>query len=169
MFTVEKDWITPAGFRAVVIMTDLGHRCGYVGVPAEHPLHGVGYSEAAPCIKPLPDDEPIGKRGIIPLLCRGADEVLTPDVAFDVHGGLTFAGGSEDYPAPSDGLWWFGYDCAHAGDRPSDEYCSEQRKLYPDKPFMWRDRDGEHRDLDYCVGECDSLAAQLGHRIVTDG
>ena len=44
-YKVEKDWITSAGLRAVVIMTELGHRCGYVGVPSEHKLFGVDYDE----------------------------------------------------------------------------------------------------------------------------
>ena len=39
-FEVEKDWTTAAGLRAVVIMGDMGSRCGYVGVPVGHPLHG---------------------------------------------------------------------------------------------------------------------------------
>ena len=85
---IEKDWITTAGFRAVVIMQDIGFRCGYVGIPRGHALHGVGYYDV-----------------------EAADgEYL------DVHGGLTFANGLPDYPTASDGLWWFGYDCGHYGD-----------------------------------------------------
>lgn len=41
-FTVERDG-TAAGLRAVVLMTDIGHRCGYVGVPRWHPAYGLGY------------------------------------------------------------------------------------------------------------------------------
>jgi hypothetical protein len=40
---IEKDWTTAAGLRAVVVATVMGHRCGYVGVPASHKLHGIGY------------------------------------------------------------------------------------------------------------------------------
>lgn len=32
MRTIERDWITKAGLRAVVIANDRGYRCGYVGV-----------------------------------------------------------------------------------------------------------------------------------------
>jgi len=39
---VEKDWTTACGHRAVVIYIGaMGYRCGYVLVPAEHPLCGV--------------------------------------------------------------------------------------------------------------------------------
>jgi len=152
-FTVEKDWTTHAGFRAVVIMGSMGHRCGYVAVSKDHPLHGVDYTDESPAVR-FPADETVGKRGLIPLLCCGGKARL--DAVFDVHGGLTYSGGSSDYPASSDGLWWFGFDCGHAGDAP--------------EPSMWTRGgtrgNGIHRTLDYCVGECESLAQQLVDRIV---
>lgn len=129
-FNVEKDWTTEAGLRAVVIMTDRGHRCGYVALPKEHRLHGVDYSDF--------------------------------DSDIEVHGGITFTGGDEGYPVLHDGMWWVGYDCAHAWDRPSDEHLEQQRLKYPDKPYMWDDRaDGTHRELPYCERECEQLATQL--------
>ena len=162
--TVEKDWTTSAGFRAVVLMTSMGHRCGYVGLPAGHPLHGIDYSDPCPALKPPADDELVGKRSPLALICAAGDasRMQSPEMVFNVHGGITYAGGKEAYPAPSDGLWWFGYDCAHAGDGKSPEYLAEQRRKYPDEPFMWSDYEGdEYRDLDYCVAECESLASQI--------
>ena len=41
--TIEVDWTTQVGLRAVVIKTPMGHRCGYVGVDASHRLFGVNY------------------------------------------------------------------------------------------------------------------------------
>lgn len=160
--------MTDAGFRAVVIMTDSGHRCGYVGLPTDHPLHGIGYSEETERLAELPDDEPVGKRGVITLLCAAGKGRIprSPEMTFDVHGGLTYASGSDAYPVASD-LWWFGYDCAHCDDAPSPEYCQKMRVQYPDKPYMWSDREGEHRDLDYCAVECESLARQIAHRTLT--
>lgn len=140
-FKVVKDWTTNAGPRAVVVMTNQGHHCGYVGVPPGHPLHDVGYD--APC--PSLDGQ-------------------SPEAAFDVHGGLTYSDGSDDYPASSDGLWWFGYDCAHFGDRPSDERVQKLQRTYPDKPFMWMEL-GEFRDLAYCERECESLARQIVEKV----
>ena len=92
-YTVEKDWRTAAGLRAVVIMNTLGYRCGYVGVPATHLLFGVSYNQDALVLKDA-----------------------SPEGVIDVHGGLTYAGDG-DCPVPSK-LWWFGYDCGHYGDAP---------------------------------------------------
>jgi len=139
-YDVEKDWTTSAGFRAVVIQLHGRHRCGYVGIPSEHPLYGVGCSEVSSCLRPLADDEPIGKRGIIPLLCYDKAEGLAHNVAFNVHGSLTFASDG-DYPVENDGLWWFGFDCNHYYDN--------------DNP----------RSLEYCIDECESLARQLIERV----
>lgn len=47
-YIIEADWITSAGFRAVVVKHNLGysrHRCGYVGVEDGHPLFGVDYNK----------------------------------------------------------------------------------------------------------------------------
>ena len=41
----EKEWTTRAGLKAVVIAHDMGHRCGYVGVPEGHPMYGKHYDD----------------------------------------------------------------------------------------------------------------------------
>jgi len=165
-YVVEKDWITAAGLRAVVTNSERsGHRCGYVGVPSNHPLHGVEYMNPTAALPPLSDDEEIGKRSLITALVVATsdndDARQCPDAVFDVHGGLTYSG-EGDYPVESD-LWWFGYDCGHYGDGKSPEYLNAQRKRYPDSPFMWDD-DGEFRSLEYCVSECESLATQIAEK-----
>lgn len=38
------------------------------------------------------------------------------DIDLNVHGGLTYASDSDNYPVKSDGLWWIGFDCAHWDD-----------------------------------------------------
>jgi hypothetical protein len=65
---------------------------------------------------------------------------------------LTFSGnGRGKYPVESE-LWWFGYDCGHAGDAPAPgSKMAEYRSGW----------DEVHRTLEYCVGECESLAKQL--------
>lgn len=95
-YEIEKDWITEAGLRAVVIIVLRdgldgtkwrSHRCGYVGVTKESPVFGKTYD----------------------------------DVYADVHGGLTFASGENPYKYPVESeLHWFGFDCAHYGDATID-------------------------------------------------
>lgn len=154
-YQIEKDWITKAGLRAVVILvTDLGHRCGYVGLTKKHPLYGIPYNEESAYLK-FPEKENIGKRGILAVICSNGK--ATPEVVFDVHGSITYSGG-RDYPVKSDGLWWFGFDCGHLGDgrEASFHEISGLRNLYADDPI---------RDTEFCVQECESLAQQLVDRI----
>lgn len=124
-YEVERDWITQAGLRAVCIkLKGTGgkwrHRCGYVGVPADNPLHGKDY-----------DEEPLAY--------------------MDVHGGLTYANGKDNYPVAGY-EWWFGFDCAHAGDKNIDEYIP--KKLYVGTY-------GIVRDEQFVINECEKLAEQL--------
>lgn len=154
---VEKDWITGAGFRAVVLMTSMGYRCGYVGVEQSHPLYGVSYSETSDALLPLPEDEPVGGRGPITILCASLHEGrLTPELAFDVHGSLTFSSASETYPVPSKGIWWFGFDCAHCDDAPAPGSRYAELSVYST---------GVHRSLEYVAEQCESLATQLRDRV----
>jgi hypothetical protein len=153
-YEIEKDWTTEAGFRAVVIMGDLGHRCGYVGIPAGHLLYGVGYSDKSPHLK-LDPSRSTEKMSPIQILCgagKDMSELNSPEYVFEVHGGLTFAGnGRGKYPVESE-LWWFGYDCGHAGDAPAPgSKMAEYRSGWEEV----------HRTLEYCVEECESLAKQL--------
>lgn len=111
---VKKDWVTVAGYRALVVLAcDGSHHCGYVGIPKSHPLCGVGYCHA-------------------------------PN--FRVHGGLTFADNRDDDKK----LWWFGFDCAHAGDIMRMEGFKDI--AMPGVTF---------KDVDYVVAECEQLAQQL--------
>lgn len=114
----HKSWLSRAGLRCSAIRhPSLGHWCGYVAVPAGHPLHGKDYDAAH----------------------RECDTI-------DVHGGLTYARDHVPF-APSDGAWWFGFDCAHVGD------------IVP--AIKLRFDDDVYRDLAFVEGECESLAKHL--------
>ena len=124
--SIEKDWITFSGLRAVVIMGSRGTRCGYVGVPEGNRYFGLDYQV----------------------------------VNVEVHGGLTYSSSStiNSYPVKStEPLWWFGYDCSHAWDRPSDEWLAQN----PDMHYYHVSSDSTHRTLGYCMDECESLSKQL--------
>ena len=157
-YIVESDF-HHNGLRCVCIgLTDMGHRCGYVGIGKDHPLYGRGYFE-----KILPfekvRDQKIGKRGIIPLLCAGErDERIGMDVYFDVHGSVTFAGGGKDseYPVKSD-FWWIGFDCGHAGDARDEALCKDHCL----KTYSRLKNYGKVRTQAYVEQECRNLADQI--------
>jgi len=151
-YNVEKSWITAAGLRAVVIMSvgrSEDHRCGYVAVTEGHPAFGKRYDEQLDCIsQDAVNNSTLGDKS--PILaftagCGSDDEHnlvrRSLDILLEVHGGLTYSShevGSE-YPIPSEGLWWFGFDCAHYNDIPSIG----------------------GRTLEFCEEQCESLARQL--------
>jgi hypothetical protein len=115
------------GMPCLIVRNPVGALCGYVGVAPSHPAFG-----------------------------HSPDE---PDVS--VHGGLTFAEGcshgNEAHSichVPGDGepdnVWWFGFDCAHAGD------------LCPGMPTYVKPFGGEsYRDVAYVMEQCQRLAEQL--------
>ena len=116
-YEVDRKWKSH-GLPCVVIALDMGHRCGYVGVPKEHPLYGKSYNDVIPNVKKSDlGEELIGDRGVMSLLFASLDgEDVRGDLYFDVHGSLTYSGdGKKGYPVKAP-VWWFGFDCAHAGD-----------------------------------------------------
>lgn len=158
---VENDF-EHAGLRCVVIMTSMGHRCGYVGVPQGHPLYGKSYSTTVGKFTDI-KNKSVEKMSPFNVLTMAFEELnedspVRIDCYFDVHGGITYAdgGAGSKYPVESD-LWWFGYDCAHYGDGKDlsvlDEIHREIEKMYP--------TGGVVRTLDYCINECKILAEQL--------
>lgn len=132
-YHVEQDWISEAGLRCIVIKSDdyLRHRCGYVGIDGDHFLYGIEYGQAIPELGDAPEEY------------RGWREYESPESVFRVHGGITYSGGGAHYPVESEGIWWFGFDCAHYMDGQRDE------------------GDGGGRPLEYVVAECEQLARQL--------
>ena len=113
------------------------------------------------------DDEPIGKRGIIPLLMASwdEDERVRMDAYFNVHGGLTYSGDRADYPVESN-LWWLGFDCAHCYDRYDWDTAE---RYWGDNPQIQRrinlladlGSSGEIRTQEYVENECRSLVDQI--------
>lgn len=162
---LEKEWTTEAGLEAkVLIMVEQPgdrkrHRCGYVAVPEGHVLYGIDCSEQIPQItQEVVNNATLGKKSAIILLTAsvGADDEdsirRSLDVLVDVHGGLTFAGQANSSRLP-DSSWWFGFDCAHAGDAPIE--LSEIDRKYG------IGQGATVRTLEYCIEECESMAAQL--------
>jgi hypothetical protein len=153
---MDKPWLTEpdreefvhAGFSCLLNRSDSGAWCGYVAVPSAHPLYGKHYDEA-----------------------HEACEI-------DVHGGLSFACEGEvdeegkpvlwDISVPigrGKSVWWFGFDCAHAGDY-MPKYAADMDKI-PELAILkaWRDTD-QYRTIDYARSETQRLAEQLRREFV---
>lgn len=142
-----------SGLPCRAVEASLGYWCGYVGIGKNHPWHGMNYDSDVK----VPDsvrDRAVDpdKVGAINLLASvGRAEAISNGImpivlAIDVHGGITFSdnqcGGN-----PKNGLWWFGFDCAHSGDANSPEDEARGR--------------GTYRTLDYVKSECAAMANQL--------
>ena len=160
---VENDW-TIGKYRCVVIMTYMGHRCGYVGLPKSHPLHGAEYGEATSILSASwqrAKHGATGKRGVIPLFCAAISsdaENATPELVFDVHGGITYSGDSKTYPVKNTGRWWYGFDAGHCDDA-KDLNAIDNPQLR--ETYSRLQEYGTIRTLEYMMSECASLVKQL--------
>lgn len=143
------------GLQCAMRRGPIGHWCGYVAILANHPWFGKSYNENI-----VPTADMLGSResadhGPIDLLCmalsgKNPEEELSISLAMRVHGGLTYAGGKLPTADAPDGKWWFGFDCAHAGD------------LAPGMlEYSPRHSSEIYRNQQYVVAECQSLAFQL--------
>lgn len=136
-----------------------GTWCGYVGVPEGHPYHG---KDAHALVEPLPDfaDREVDDRtSVVALFLHPSDtgNLVTLDLALEVHGGISYAGDHELLPPP--GLWWFGFDCGHYCDLAPGLRTMLRSLGHPPRPPELDD--DVYRTQDYAVGEVCRLAAQL--------
>ena len=80
-----------AGYKCVVTFSAMGHRCGYVGIPKNHPLYGKDYTDHLEIKKADVGDRKIS--GAFPLI--GAyldkDERIRIEAYFTCHGGITYS------------------------------------------------------------------------------
>lgn len=129
------------GLRWIVVANSMGHRCGYVSVPEDHPWHGLGYNDP---VNPLMDSDDWDNR---------------IDCKLDVHGGVTYAERGTPVEGEDQG-WWFGFDCAHAGDARDPSIADpETMKMWSGMPPM-----SDHeviRTTEFCEAECEGLARQI--------
>lgn len=153
----KVQWPDPeTGLPCLINRGPHGAWCGYVGIPETHPWFGKSYSEAiGPCTEDCSEDSHWS---------HGIDSIVK------VHGGLTFSdvchpGKTEATgvchvpdPGESDHVWWFGFDCAHAGDL-SPGY---QRLFESAIPCPWNSSGfEEYRDMAYAKHQVTGLARQL--------
>lgn len=162
-----------SGLCCVVLMRSPGFRCGYVGVPKEHPLYGRDYDEYLNIKKDdLKDHEVSGTFPLV-LAALDPDPRIKIQAYFHCHGGITYSDGGEGSEYPLDnGLWWFGFDCDHAGDKRDYKTAKEYFKYDPKElKRIWCNEeadkmypiDGEIRTYSYVRQECMKLAEELAN------
>lgn len=129
---------------AMIRNPDFGMWCGYVAVPQGHPLHGKEYGDSLQVSVEFADRflqrtvDLARDVGILNLIL--AREInpqktgyLDVALALPAHGGITYS--SSD----AIGMWWFGFDCLHAGDRaPRHMPMMSMRDdtVYRDQPYV---------------------------------
>lgn len=159
----QEIWADPdTDLPCLAVRGPFGAWCGYVGVPPDHPAHGLSYYKSEFSIEEIE----AGLGGKL------AAQKVVNDI--EVHGGLTFAG-KRDYVFPETARcrdWhFFGFDCSHAGDYdPLTAALLSNRK--PGHPRALGAPTGwgsviEYRDLAYVKGQCASLAKQLAAIVET--
>ena len=157
-------WMDPTtGYLCTVERhPNFGFLCGYVGIPSGHMLHSVGYSQpiwACDCqpsegvnTKDFGDRADIFNKGIKGKVFH---HCATPErLTSEAHGGLTYSGsGSPGRVGSDDGVWFFGFDCGHAGD------LTPGLTKYKGAEF---DKGWEtYRELNYVKGMVTDLAKEL--------
>lgn len=121
------EWRTPKGTICLILRNELGSLCGYAAVPYGHPQHGES----------------------------GED--------LECHGGVTYTGRCHGVichtPLPEDDhddIWWFGFDCGHAGDLQPFEL----DEIFGHLRFKAREFN-IYRDAAYVKTQVQHLAEQL--------
>ena len=131
----KRQWMDAATGLPCMIRragNELGHWCGYVGVPASHPLHGRDG-----------DSIDVEVHGGVTFSggCSGGDP--STSICHVVEAG------------EADDVWWFGFDCAHSMDL-SPGMRGIVRAIGDE---VYRDQDYVTRETERLAGQLAALAA----------
>ena len=164
----EKSWIS-IEYPCVIVMTSGGFRCGYVGVPENHPLYGVNYNETthklAGYIERVFNVREVSLNELMdslgPMVIFSASlsgDFYKPEVTVKTHKGLTY---SNSYCPGTvfENHWWFGFDCNHFDDKPDMSKISKVRDMV--LMSLVENEHGVHRTLEYCFNICVGMADQF--------
>lgn len=137
-FIVEADFIH-CGLRCVVLLQNMGHRCGYVGVPKEHDLY---------C--QYMDFDAVEMLDVHGGITYASDGLGTYHVESDLW---WFGFDCAHYMDIND------FDAAlKAFDDPETQ---RSLMIYKSVQEQYPDKHGVIRTLDYCIEQCKRLAEQL--------
>ena len=94
-YMVEREF-EHAGYKCIVTFCVGGHRCGYVGIPKNHPLYGKKYSDYLEIKKEDLKEREIS--GVFPLLgaCLDKDKRVRIEAYFQCHGGIIYVDGGKN-------------------------------------------------------------------------
>ena len=160
------------GMDCLIVRGPMGALCGYVGVPPEHPWHGIPYSGREY------DWENREADSLLPPATQVVPRDEAPDAHVEVHGGLTYSDSCDEEapdgtgichipePGRPENVWWFGFDCAHFRDlAPIMEKTRRERyeqASTEDEKRIWREPDiCVYRSVDYVREQCAGLALQI--------
>lgn len=153
-WTVEPDerrWgDASTGYACLAARGPVGAWCGYVAVPGDHPALGLSYYTDSFDIDDLLQD----RKTLADAKIQHAINQIS------VHGGLTFAGSLGWREGVEEATWWFGFDCAHAGDFSPKMDRLDHPVLGLGCPTGWGGVI-TYRTLEYTEGQCADLARQL--------
>jgi hypothetical protein len=143
---------------AIIRHDHFGTLCGYVAVEPGHPLHGKHYAEYIKPPKGWGDNTVIGRDfGVLDIFVAAMDDERPEDqypvsMVLPAHGGIGYS--AED----TEGFWWFGFDCAHAGDLAPG---MQQNLMMNAALRALLRREETYRDFDYVRGIVTRLAWAL--------
>lgn len=148
-----------------------GVRNGYIGMPKSNKMYGVMWDEKSPLLEIKENHKFNGNYlGLLSFLLDTNDKCLNPSMYFSAHCGFTYSDFIKmngEYNEKKD-LWYFGFDCNHAGDKEdwqkAYEYGLIAKELLDDRtkwdlehPIL----DEEHRTLEYVEDCLNTLADEL--------
>lgn len=91
-YIIEREF-EHKGYKCVVVFQEMGHRCGYVGIPDTHPLYKKDYSSYLDIKKADIEGREVSGVFQLFLACLDNDERIQIEAYFQCHGGITYSGG----------------------------------------------------------------------------
>lgn len=150
----EWRWTDEAtGYTCMALRGPTGAWCGYVAPPPNHPAANRQYDYYSTV--PVED---VASGAV----SQADAQIMQAMNDIQVHGGLTYAGKRDE----ASDAWWFGFDCAHAGDFSPKYDRLNDPILGLGRPTGWGGVI-TYRTLEYVQEQCSALARQL-HAIASE-
>lgn len=172
------------GLKCVIQRNRMDCWCGYVGIDPTHALYGYEYSDTINIPSEIKERNiNLDKMDVIQFFLHcikiekgeSNKEEIPVSILIQVHGGVTFSRGQladgrtwngigiceKMYSTEIDNIWWFGFDCGHAGDLCPGFFLNEQLNFALGDTVDPMLRNDIYRTKEYVITETKSLADQL--------